>query len=142
GKVTSGGILQVNGTATAGTACSSNGQMAQGPSGPLFCQSGVWRAPAQFTCNANGCYERLQDGLIIQTGFVASSASGFTNWTYPAPFGSGILAVSATIAAKPNAGAPYITQVGASTLNNLPFRATDVNGNNVVYGVSLIAIGY
>jgi hypothetical protein len=142
GQITSGGILQVNGTATAGTACSSNGQMAQGPSGPLFCQSGVWRAPAQFACNTNGCYERLQDGLIIQTGFVASSASGFTSWNYPIPFGSAILAVSATVASRTDVSAPYIAQVGATTLGDIPFRATDINGNNVVYGVSLIAIGY
>ncbi len=106
------------------------------------CQSGVWRAPAQLACNANGCYERLQDGLVIQTGFVTSSVSGFTSWTYPVPFGSGLMAVSATIASRTDVSAPYIAQVGAGTRDQIPFRATDVNGNNVVYGVSLIAIGY
>jgi hypothetical protein len=48
-RLTTNEYLQVNGFAVAGTACSSNGLQGNSGTGPLFCQSGVWKNSFQPT---------------------------------------------------------------------------------------------
>ncbi|WP_157721074.1 hypothetical protein [Burkholderia ubonensis] len=43
--------VQVNGWAAQGASCSPNGLIANSGSGPLFCQSGVWKSPGEFPVN-------------------------------------------------------------------------------------------
>uniref|UniRef100_UPI000846C44F shufflon system plasmid conjugative transfer pilus tip adhesin PilV n=1 Tax=Burkholderia cenocepacia TaxID=95486 RepID=UPI000846C44F len=70
GNSSSNGYVVSNQNVTAGSACSPNGAMANSGAGPLFCQSGVWAAPANTVCNANGCELILANGTVFQWGTV------------------------------------------------------------------------
>ena len=48
GRLSSNEYVQVNGWASQGGSCSPNGLIANSGSGPLFCQSGVWRTPGNY----------------------------------------------------------------------------------------------
>ncbi|WP_198172417.1 shufflon system plasmid conjugative transfer pilus tip adhesin PilV [Burkholderia pseudomallei] len=51
GRLTTNEYLQVNGWAAAGNGCAPNGLIGNSGSGPLFCQSGVWKAAGSSTNN-------------------------------------------------------------------------------------------
>jgi Bacterial shufflon protein, N-terminal constant region len=68
GRMESQEYIQPDGIATAGTGCSPNGLIGNSGSGPLFCQSGVWRANAGY----NGSYSA--GSAFSSTGWILNSS--------------------------------------------------------------------
>lgn len=86
GNSTSNGYVLSNQGATAGNGCSPNGAMANSGSGPLFCQSGVWRGTggnisSVSNSNAGGSLGDVTSSVQCPGGTTVISGGGVCNTT-------------------------------------------------------------
>lgn len=95
----------------------------------------------QFVGSAGASgWQPLPGGWLMQTGTVATSASGYVNWTFPEPFPNGVFNVYGTPQNSGSATLGVNVNLGAATKNIVPVAVTS-GGIYVVNSLSLFAIG-
>ena len=89
---------------------------------------------------ANGWVE-LPSGVIIQWGTFVTSNSGFTNWTFPEAFPTGVWSIVGTEIANSPENATVEINLSSATTTTVPIAVVNPGGYTA-QNVSLIAIGH
>lgn len=98
---------------------------------------------ASFAFSANG-YQKLPSGLIIQWMLVTVSVSGYANYSFPTPFPTALLGVSAVTQSTTTNNSMLGVDFAGSTTTQLRAAALNSASNAYVGSGSyrVIAIGY
>lgn len=99
-------------------------------------------APDMFPNSISGSgYQKLPNGLIIQWAQVTTSTGGFTNWTFPIAFPTGVLQVLATCQASASLIGTALVNLSSATTTTVPVAMSNNASGFLAVGLTVFAIG-